>query len=80
MLREVKTRAQSTQLRNGSAKRLGHRGCQDLVLDNKLFFLKHFKSLYEIGYNTVSVLVFWAMRHVGSLLPDQGLNPHPLHC
>ena len=23
---------------------------------------------------------FLAARHVGSQLPDQGLNPHPLHC
>ena len=23
---------------------------------------------------------FLATRHVGSQLPDQGLNPHPLHC
>ena len=22
---------------------------------------------------------FLAMKHVGSLLPDQGLNPHPLN-
>ena len=25
------------------------------------------------------VLVFLATRHVGSYLPDQELNPHPLH-
>ena len=28
----------------------------------------------------VYVLVFLATRHVGSQLPDQGLNPHSLHC
>ena len=25
------------------------------------------------------VLVFWPWRHVGSLLPDQGLNLYPMY-
>ena len=38
-------------------------------------------SLYWICYHIVSVLRFGflAMRHVGSWLPYQGSNPHPLH-
>ena len=45
MLREVKTCAQSTQLRNGSAKRPGHGGCQALVLGNNFFFFFMIKRL-----------------------------------
>ena len=53
----------------------------------RCFFLKIFwcgpflTNLYWICYNTDSVLMFWflATRHVGSKLPNQGLNPDPLH-
>lgn len=41
-----------------------------------------FESLQLICYNFASVvcfLVFLATMHVGSLLPDQQSNLHPLH-
>jgi len=47
-------------------------------LSLSLFF---FLSLYWIWYNiaSVSCFRFLATRHVGSLLLDQGLNPHSLY-
>lgn len=51
----------------------------------KFFFFSldvdHFLSVYCICYNITSVLCFGFLttRHVGSWLPKQGLNPHPLH-
>ena len=52
--------------------------------ENSFFFffnVDYFKSLYWIPYNIVSVFLFGflATRHVGSWLPDQALNPHPLY-
>ena len=46
-----------------------------------IFDVDHFLSLYWICYNIVSVFCFGfpAMRHVASLLSNQGLNPYPLH-
>ena len=47
------------------------------------FFLNvdHFKSLYRTCFNAASVFCFsfCASGHMGSYLPDQGSNPHPLH-
>ena len=48
------------------------------------FFFKvdHLLSLYWIFYNVVSILWFFfflAVRHVGSSLTKQRLNPHTLH-
>ena len=44
------------------------------------FDVNHFKSLYWIYYNIVSMLCFGflAVRYMGSELPNQGWNPHPL--
>ena len=42
-----------------------------------LFFLNLYLICYSIA--SVSCFGFSAIRHVGSWLPDQGLNPHPLH-
>ena len=41
--------------------------------------MDHFLNLYWICYKIVYVFVFLATRHMGSQLPDQGLNPHSLH-
>ena len=43
------------------------------------FDVDHFKTLYWIYFNVVSVLCFGflAVRHVGSQLPNQGSNPLP---
>ena len=52
------------------------------------FFLKTFFlmwTIFEVFIEFVAILLlfhvlfFLAMRHVGSQLPDWGLNPHPLH-
>ena len=47
------------------------------------FFLPSISlSRYWICYNIASVvyvLGFWLQRHMGSSLPDQGSNSHPLH-
>ena len=50
-----------------------------ILLDS--FLMWTIFSLYWICYHIVSVLCFGflAMRHVGSWLPYQGSNPHPLH-
>ena len=61
MLREVKTCAQSTQLRNGSAKRPGHGGCQALVLGNNFFF---FLTIFKVFMELVAILfLFWFFGH-----------------
>ena len=41
------------------------------------FFLFFFFFFFFFFFNVDD---FLAARHVGSQLPDQGLNPHPLHC
>ena len=40
-------------------------------------FGSFFKCFFFFFFNVDD---FLAARHVGSQLPDQGLNPHPLHC
>ena len=74
--REVKAkgeRERCTQL-NAEFQRTARR-------PKKAFFFFFSPSLYWIYYNIVSVLCFGfgAMRHVGSQLPDEGSDPHPLH-
>ena len=43
-------------------------------------------TIFKVFFEFVTILLmfyglffFLAVRHVRSLLPDQGLNPHPLH-
>ena len=45
-------------------------------------------TIFKVFFEFVTILLmfygfffffFLAMRHVRSYLPDQGLNPHPLH-
>ena len=49
-----------------------------------LFYVDHFVKVC-IEFVTILLLFmfhfafFFTTRHVGSYLPDQGLNPHPLH-
>ena len=53
-----------------------------LNLKKKFFSIQFlFLSCYWICYHIASVLcfVFLAMRHMGSYLPEQGLNPHLPH-
>ena len=47
----------------------------------KIFYVDHLKIFIEFVtmLPLFYVLVFLAVRHVGSQLPDQGSNPHPLH-
>ena len=45
-------------------------------------FIEFFTALllfYVFFVVVVVVLFCFAMKHVGSWLPNQGLNPHPLH-
>ena len=47
----------------------------------RFFYMDHLKNLYWICSNIGSVLRFGflAVRHMGSQLPNQGLNPYPLY-
>ena len=49
----------------------------------KIFFLMRIILKGLIKFVTslflCHVSVFWGVRHAGSSLPNQGLNPHPLH-